>query len=135
MIAGMTICRPAATWFLKYKILTAINTCVGMYMYVWSYGSCKYFYNLLKIFQIIWNHFDKASTTFSDSSEIFNTGRQEEVLTRNIKKQWCLVSVAIFRFEVVIYLHAVSIYRHFVSIYRRGVRLQDSGNWSPNSGN
>jgi hypothetical protein len=36
MIAGMTICRPAATWFLKYKILTAINTCVGMYMYVWT---------------------------------------------------------------------------------------------------
>jgi hypothetical protein len=50
-------------------------------------------------------------------------------------KQWCLVSVAIYRFEIVIYLHSVSIYRHFVSIYRRGVRLQDSGNWSHNSGN
>jgi hypothetical protein len=89
----------------------------------------------LKIYQIIRTHFDKVSKTFSDSSEIFHTGRQEEVLARNIKKQWYLVSVAIYRFEVVIYLHSVSNYHHFVSIYRRGVRLQNSGNWSPNSGN
>jgi hypothetical protein len=65
-------------------------------------------------------HFDKVSKTFSDSSEYFHTGRQEEVLTRNIKKQWCLVSVAIYRFEIVIYLHYyfVSNYRFFVSNYR-----------------